>query len=179
MNKIIVVRANKNHEKYVEVISNMILDASKDKDAGLAQRSPEYIVKKINEGKAVIAFVDDEVAGFCYVETWQHGKFVANSGLIVSPKFRGHGLAKKIKNEAFNLSRENFPDAKLFGLTTSEAVMKINSNLGYVPVSYKKLTEDDEFWNGCKSCVNYDILQRMGRKICLCTGMIYDPKKSK
>lgn len=177
--EIIVVRAEAEHEIYAKHISDFIYEASKDKDAGLAQRSPNYILNKMREGKAVIAFVDKEVAGFCYIETWQHGKFVANSGLIVSPKHRGLGIAKLIKEEAFRLSRELFPDAKLFGLTTSEAVMKINTDLGYRPVSYSKLTDDDAFWKGCETCINYDILTRMQRKICLCTGMVFDPKEKK
>ena len=162
MSEIRVVRANKEHEKYAQAISDLIYQASKNKDSGLAQ--------------GVIAFAEnDEIAGFCYVETWQHGQFVANSGLIVNPKFRGQGLATRIKQEAFNLSRDLFPDAKIFGLTTSEAVMKINTKLGYKPVSYKHLTDDDAFWKGCESCANYDILQRTGRTNCLCTGMIFDP----
>jgi len=173
-----IIRANSEHEKYAEEISQLIYEASKSKDAGLAQRTPNYIITKIREGKSIIAFVDGVVAGFCYIETWQHGKFVANSGLIVSSKYRGLGLAKLIKKEAFLLSRDLFPNAKLFGLTTSEAVMKINSSLGYIPVTYNKLTEDDAFWKGCETCANYDILTRMGRKICLCTGMIFEPKES-
>lgn len=172
-----VVRATVEHENFSEDISNLIYEASKDKGAGLAQRSPNYILNKIREGKAVIAFVNKEIAGFCYIETWEHEKFVANSGLIVSPKYRGLGIAKLIKEEAFRLSRELYPDAKLFGLTTSEAVMKINSDLGYRPVSYLKLTDDDAFWKGCETCINYDILTRMQRKICLCTGMIFDPNE--
>lgn len=176
MSEIRVVRANIEHEKYAQAISDLIYQASKDKDSGLAQRTPNYIISKMKEGKGVIAFAEnDEIAGFCYVETWQHGQFVANSGLIVNPKFRGQGLATRIKQEAFNLSRDLFPDAKIFGLTTSEAVMKINTKLGYKPVSYKHLTDDDAFWKGCESCANYDILQRTGRTNCLCTGMVFDP----
>ena len=117
----------------------------------------------------------EEFAGFCYIETWSDKKFVANSGLIVVEKFRGHGLAKRIKQKAFELSRERYPDAKIFGLTTGLAVMKINSELGYKPVTFSELTNDEAFWAGCQSCVNYDILQRTGRKYCLCTGMLFDP----
>jgi len=100
---------------------------------------------------------------------------VANSGLIVVEKFRGHGLAKRIKQKAFELSRQRYPETKIFGLTTGLAVMKINSELGYKPVTFSELTNDEAFWKGCQSCVNYDILQRTGRKHCLCTGMLYDP----
>lgn len=176
MSDVKIIRATDEHFKYAEAISVLIDEASKVKDSGLAQRSPEYITKKIEEGKSIIAFVDGEVAGFCYVENWGHGKYVANSGLIVSPKFRGNGLAKKIKEEAFALSRDLFPQAKLFGLTTSLAVMKINSDLGYKPVTFSELTDDEEFWKGCETCANYDILKRTKRFNCLCTGMLYDPK---
>src|SRR5918993_4222013 len=144
---------------------------------GIAKRSPEYIREKMREGKAVIAFTQDGIwAGFCYIETWSHGEYVANSGLIVSPAFRKSGVAKGIKQKVFNLSRTKYPEAKIFGLTTGLAVMKINSDLGYEPVTYSELTQDEAFWAGCKSCVNYEILMSKDRKNCLCTGMLYDPK---
>ena len=143
---------------------------------GIAKRSPEYISAKIDEGKAVIAVTDTgEWVGFCYIETWE-GEYVANSGLIVAPEYRKSGVAKAIKEKIFSLSRERYPDAKIFGLTTGLAVMKINSDLGYEPVTYSELTQDEKFWAGCKSCVNYDILMSKERKNCLCTGMLYDPK---
>ena len=144
---------------------------------GIAKRSPDYIDQKIDEGKAVIAVTDqNEWVGFCYIETWSHGEYVANSGLIVAPAFRKSGVAKAIKQKIFNLSREKYPDAKLFGLTTGLAVMKINSDLGYEPVTYSELTQDEAFWAGCKSCVNYEILMSKDRKNCMCTAMLYDPK---
>jgi len=176
MPRIEVLKANTQHLGFAEAISAMIEEASKNKGSGLAIRTPEYIRTKISEGKSVIAFVDGAVAGFCYVETWGHGKYVANSGLIVSPKYRGMGLAKRIKEVAFLLSRELFPDAKLFGLTTSLAVMKINSDLGYKPVTFSELTDDEAFWKGCQTCSHYDILQRTNRVSCLCTGMLFDPR---
>ncbi|HNC39497.1 MAG TPA: GNAT family N-acetyltransferase, partial [Chitinophagaceae bacterium] len=64
----------------------------------------------------------------------------------------------------------------IFGLTTGLAVMKINSDLGYEPVTYSELTQDEAFWAGCKSCVNYEILMSKDRKNCMCTAMLYDPK---
>ena len=143
---------------------------------GIAKRSPEYIIKKIEEGKAVIAVTPiGEWVGFCYIEAWGHDAFVANSGLIVSPAYRKSGIAKKIKENIFQLSREKYPHAKIFGLTTGLAVMKINSDLGYEPVTYSELTDDEQFWAGCKSCVNYDILMSKDRKNCMCTAMLYDP----
>lgn len=162
---------------YVDTILKTIEDAAKVRGTGIARRSPEYIAQKIKEGKAIIALQGEEFAGFCYIETWSDKKFVANSGLIVVEKFRGHGLAKRIKRKAFELSRQRYPDAKIFGLTTGLAVMKINSELGYKPVTFSELTNDEAFWKGCESCVNYDILQRTNRKYCLCTAMLYDPAK--
>lgn len=175
-----VVFATSEHLKYVKDIVDYIEKASQVKGTGLAKRSSEYIETKINEGKAVIAVTNyGEFAGFCYVESWGQKKFVANSGLIVTDKFRGMGLAKEIKAKAFDLSRQLFPDAKLFGLTTGLAVMKINSELGYKPVTFSELTDDEEFWKGCESCGYYDILVRTKRQSCLCTAMIYDPEREK
>ncbi|PWE01184.1 GNAT family N-acetyltransferase [Marinilabilia rubra] len=172
-----IIIASEEHLPYVDTILNTIADAAKIRGTGIAKRNPEYIKSKIVEGKAIIALSGEEFAGFCYIESWGHKKFVANSGLIVVDKFRGQGLAKEIKRKAFELSRKKYPDAKIFGLTTGLAVMKINSELGYKPVTFSELTDDNQFWKGCQSCVNYDILMRTNRKHCLCTGMLYDPAK--
>ncbi|SHJ62261.1 hypothetical protein SAMN05444280_12452 [Tangfeifania diversioriginum] len=170
-----VVVAGEEHVKYVDEINDAIDEASKQRGTGIARRTFEYLASKITDGKAVIALHDDKFAGFCYIESWGNKGFVANSGLIVVPKYRGYGLAKEIKRKAFQLSRKKYPEAKIFGLTTGLAVMKINHELGYRPVTFSELTTDDQFWNGCKGCVNYDILERMDRTKCLCTGMLYDP----
>jgi len=158
---------------YVEQIVSAIVEASQKKGTGIAVRTPEYISDKIEGGKAVIALTDSgKWAGFCYIESWGHNKYVANSGLVVEPTFRGQGLAGAIKEKAMLLSFSVFPGARLFGLTTSLEVMKINSNLGYQPVTFSELTDDDEFWKGCESCPYYDILVRTRRVHCLCTGMV-------
>ena len=168
--------ADHTHEGFAEIICEEMASSAKARGTGIAKRSPEYVREKMREGKAVIAFTKEGIwAGFCYIETWT-GDYVANSGLIVAPEFRKGGLAKKIKQKIFALSRKKYPDAKIFGLTTGLAVMKINSDLGYEPVTYSELTQDDTFWSGCKSCVNYDILMSKERKNCLCTAMLYDPK---
>lgn len=177
VNNIKIQIASEEHLPYVDTILETIAEAAKIRGTGIARRSPDYIRNKIIEGKAIIALNGDEFAGFCYIESWGHEKFVANSGLIVVDKYRGQGLAKKIKRKAFELSRKRYPNAKIFGLTTGLAVMKINSELGYKPVTFSELTDDDEFWKGCQSCVNYDILMRTNRKHCLCTGMLFDPAK--
>jgi hypothetical protein len=168
--------ANESHLGYVDTILETISAAAAKRGTGIAKRSPEYIKTKILEGKAIIALTDTgEFAGFCYIESWGDKQFVANSGLIVVEKFRGQGLAKSIKKKSFDLSREKFPNAKLFGLTTGLAVMKINSELGYRPVPFSELTQDEAFWKGCEACVNFDILKRNNYRMCLCTGMLYDP----
>lgn len=168
------------HLSYVPDIEQALLIASQQKGTGIAVRSKEYITGKIEEGKAVVAISSEgKWAGFCYIESWGHNKFVANSGLIVSPEFRGIGLAIEIKKRAFDLSAKLFPGAKLFGLTTSLAVMKINSGLGYKPVTFSELTDDEDFWKGCQTCPYYDILVRTKRDDCLCTAMIMDPTEKK
>src|SRR5690554_5383522 len=169
--------ASEAHLPYVDVILQTIADAAKVRGTGIAKRNPDYVKLKITERKAIIALAGDEFAGFCYIESWGHDKFVANSGLIVADAFRRRKLARDIKRKAFELSRERYPQAKIFGLTTGLAVMKINSELGYKPVTFSELTDDEQFWKGCQSCVNYDILLRTNFKHCLCTGMLYDPDK--
>jgi len=172
-----IVIANKSHSVYAEIICETIAEAAKVRGTGIAKRKPEYIITKMENGNAVIALDGDKFAGFCYIEQWSHGKFVANSGLIVHPDFRNIGLAKQIKKKIFEHSRTKFPNAKVFSITTGLAVMKMNSELGYKPVTFSELTDDQTFWNGCQTCKNYDVLQRTGQKMCLCTGMLYDPLK--
>lgn len=177
-NQNIIVRIATTADKvYSRIITDEMEKSAAARGTGIAKRSPDYIEQKIDEGKAVIAITDqNEWVGFCYIETWGHGEYVANSGLIVAPPFRKSGVAKTIKKKIFNLSREKYPDSKIFGLTTGLAVMKINSDLGYEPVTYSELTQDEAFWAGCKSCVNYDILMSKERKNCMCTAMLFDPK---
>ena len=175
-----IILADASHTSFAGIICNEYESSAKARGTGIAKRNPEYVVQKMLEGKAVIAFTSDGIwAGFCYIETWGHGQYVANSGLIVAPEFRKAGLAKAIKQKIFELSRQKYPEAKIFGLTTGLAVMKINSDLGYEPVTYSELTQDENFWAGCKSCVNYDILMSKDRKNCLCTAMLYDPAEHK
>lgn len=171
-----IVVANEQHGIFAEIICAEMEQSAKARGTGIAQRSPDYIRQKLSEGKAVVATTQEgEWAGFCYIETWSHGKYVANSGLIVSPNHRKSGLAKEIKTKILELSRTLYPEAKIFGLTTGLAVMKINSDLGYEPVTYSELTDDEAFWKGCQSCVNFEILQSKERKNCLCTAMLFDP----
>lgn len=177
-----VVVADASHEKYVDEILATITDSAKKRGSGIASRTHEYLATKMKERKAVIALAgpEEEFAGFCYIESWGNKHYVANSGLIVKEKFRRHHLATRIKMMAFSLSRLRWPHAKLFGLTSQTAVMRINTALGYVPVAFSELTDDDAYWKGCGTpedprCINCDILARSGRKYCVCTGMLYDP----
>lgn len=172
-----VLKADASHALHAEAICDMIAHAAEKRGTGIARRSPEYVAQKMEEGKAVIALEGDQVAGFCYIESWSHDRFVANSGLIVGEEYRNSGLARRIKRATFQLSRGRYPEAKIFSITTSLAVMKLNSDLGYRPVTFSELTEDEQFWKGCLSCRNIDILKRNDQKMCLCTGMLYDPDR--
>ncbi len=175
MKEIKIVIANNNHLKYAQEICDVISDSAKVRGTGIAKRTSDYIEGKMINGNAIIAIHDDKFAGFCYIEVWGHEKYVAHSGLIVHPDFRNKGLAKRIKEFTFNYSLKKYPSSKVFGITTGLAVMKINSDLGYKPVTFSELTDDPKFWAGCKTCTNYDILKAKDRKMCLCTGMLYDP----
>ena len=178
--KVNIYVADESHAVYAEEICELVFVSAQERGTGIAKRSPEYVKEKMRYHKAVIAIAEDgSFAGFSYIETWSHTKFVANSGLIVAHQFRKTGLAKRIKQEIFNLSRKMYPYAKIFSITTGLAVMKINSQLGFRPVPFSELTDDDEFWRGCKGCKNYDILERNNRKMCLCTGLLYDPAEHK
>ena len=169
-----IVIADKSHTVYADIICNTIAESANVRGTGIAKRTPEYVISKMEKGNAVIALNGNDFVGFCYIEAWGHGKFVANSGLIVHPDFRGKGYAKMIKNKIFEHSKTKFPRAKIFSITTGLAVMKMNSDLGYKPVTFSELTDDQTFWNGCQTCKNYDVLQRTEQKMCLCTGMLYD-----
>ncbi len=173
----IIHNGSEAHVHHAERICQLMEEAAKIRGTGIAKRSPLYIQQKIKEGKAVIALNGEDVAGFCYIETWGHGHYVANSGLIVNPEYRNTGLARKIKAKVFELSRAKYPESKIFGITTSLAVMKINSDLGYKPVTFSELTTDEAFWKGCQSCKNFDILTRTNRSHCLCTGMLYESEE--
>ncbi|KXB36739.1 hypothetical protein HMPREF1870_02670 [Bacteroidales bacterium KA00344] len=176
MEEIKVMVADESHTKYVDTILKTIEDAAKVRGTGIAKRSPDYVATKMKEAKAVIALQDDTFAGFSYIETWGNKRYVTTSGLIVHPNFRGKGLAKRIKNMTFTLARVRWPHAKIFSLTSGSAVMKMNTQLGYHPVTFADLTDDESFWRGCEGCVNKDILHRTERKFCICTAMLFDPE---
>ncbi|EJX10902.1 hypothetical protein EVA_00407 [gut metagenome] len=170
-----VMVADASHEIYVDTILDTIRKAAAVRGTGIAERTHEYVATKMKEGKAIIALCGDTFAGFTYIESWGNKQYVATSGLIVHPDFRGVGLAKRIKKASFQLARLRWPWAKIFSLTSGAAVMKMNTELGYVPVTFNELTDDDAFWKGCEGCINHDILMAKNRKFCICTAMLYDP----
>ena len=170
--------ATETDAQYADLLCQWYVESAKTRGTGIAKREPAYVAKKMASGDGIIAFVDDELAGFCYIETFDDKTFVVNSGLIVNAEIRKGGVGKAIKQAVFELSRSKYPQAKIFGITTSLAVMKINTDLGYEPVTFSELTTSEDFWKGCKSCKNYSILIENERKLCLCTGMLYDtPEK--
>ena len=173
-----VVVADASHAVYADEICEEIFLSARERGTGIARRTPEYIIEKMMAGKAVIALSEDgKFAGFSYIETWGGKEYVANSGLIVAHAFRGIGLAMKIKSRIFQLSRERYPKAKIFSITTGAAVMKMNYELGFRPVTFAALTDDPEFWKGCQGCRNYGILESNDYRMCLCTGLLYDPEE--
>jgi GNAT superfamily N-acetyltransferase len=174
-----VMVADDSHEMYVDTILQTIEDAAQVRGTGIAKRTHEYISQKMKEGKAIIALAGEEFAGFTYIESWGNKQYVATSGLIVADRFRKHGLAKRIKHAAFELARLRWPKAKLFSLTSGSAVMKMNTELGYFPVTFADLTDDESFWRGCNGCVNHDVLERTGRRYCICTAMLFDPNDAR
>ena len=175
MKDIQVMVADESHVKYVDTILQTIADAAKVRGTGIAKRSPEYVAAKMREAKAVIALEGERFAGFSYIETWGNKHYVTTSRLIIHPDYRGLGLAKRIKNLTFTLARVRWPHAKIFSLTSGSAVMTMNTQLGYHPVTFNDLTDDEAFWRGCQGCINHDVLERTGRKFCICTAMLFDP----
>ena len=176
MEEVKVMVADPSHEKYVDTILKTIEDAAKVRGTGIAKRTHEYLATKMREAKAVIALQGDKFAGFSYIETWGNKSYVTTSGLIVHPDFRGMGISKKIKNVTFTLARIRWPHAKIFSLTSGAAVMTMNSQLGYKPVTFGDLTDDEAFWRGCEGCINVDVLHRTNRKYCICTATLFDPE---
>lgn len=176
---VIIRKATKADAKYAVQIAEETERSAIARGSGIAKRSPESILEKMAEGKAVIAVAaTGEWAGFSYFEVWAHGEFISNSGLIVSPAFRKGGVARAIKKKVFSLGRRKYPDAKVFSITTGLAIMKLNTRLGFEPVTYNEITQEPSFWQGCRSCVNYPVLQSKGFGNCLCTAMLFTPRKT-
>ncbi|MEN2489388.1 GNAT family N-acetyltransferase [Flavobacterium sp. B11] len=174
----IIEKARSIHTFWIKQICEVTLSSAIARGTGISGRSPEFLEKKMSTGEAVIAFASDgRWAGFSFISSYENGQYVSNSGLIVAPEFRHTGLARKIKDKIFELSREKYPTAKIFSLTSGLAVMKMNHELGFQPVTFSELTSDNTFWENCKSCINCSILMSKERKNCFCTAMLYDPEE--
>jgi hypothetical protein len=170
--------SSEKHLPYADLISKTMEESAKMRGTGIGKRPPELIANVIKEGNALVSFHNDgRWAGFCYMSVYDNGAFVSNSGLIVAPEFRTHGLAKILKRELFDLCCRRYPNARIVGITTSVAVMKINTDLGFYPTTFSEMPQDEKFWKGCEMCCNHDILKRTNRKYCLCTAMRHDPAK--
>lgn len=163
--------------KYIGVIiEEMTLSAAK-RGVHIIPRTPEYIMEKMNAGLAVIAInpENDEWVGFCCIEVWAHGKYVANSGLIVSPQYRGIGISRDIKITLFKQCRSKFPAARLFSLSTSPAVQHVNEELGYKVIPHADMLKDKFFLQGCTSWVNYVGLMNDKELSTRYVAMVFDP----
>jgi len=170
--------ASEKHIHFASIISRTMEESARARGTGISKRTPETIAGYMKEGNALVA-MDGEGrwAGFCYLAVWENGLFVSNSGLIVDPSFRACGLASKLKYALLQLSRKKYPLASVVGITTSVAVMKINTALGFHPTVFSEMPKDKLFWKGCQSCVNHDILKRTDGKYCLCTAMRLDSQR--
>lgn len=174
-----ILIADESHIHYIDEILETISAAAKVRGTGIAKRNPKYVENLMRKGKAVIALDGDKFAGFSYIETWGGKHYVTTSGMIVPESYRGHGLARRIKHVTFTLARMRWPQAKIFSLTSGAAVMKLNTDMGYTPVTFAQLTDDETFWRGCEGCINHDVLVRTERRYCICTGMLFDPERKR
>lgn len=168
-----------NDIRYANEIINETEASANARGCGIAKRTLESIAQKMRDGKAVIALTSSgKWVGFSYFEAWEQGKFISNSGLIVAPEYRKSGVAKSIKDRVFKISRRMYPHAKIFSITSGTAVMKMNFQLGFQPVAFSEITKDEQFWEGCRSCPNFNILESKQKCNCLCTAMLFDPMVS-
>jgi len=159
---------------HASLISKTIELTNQNADNGICKRSASFLQQKILEGDAVIAVTkQNKWVGFIYLQKW-NDDFVSCCALIVHARYRNEKIAWQLKQKAVDLAKRKYPNAKLFGLTTAAAVMKINSRLGYIPVTYDQITGDQNFWNACKTCPNYQILKSKGQRNCLCTAMLLE-----
>lgn len=158
-----------------EVTLSLVISHGRD----ISEHSPELLETKMKKGEAVIAFASDgRWAGFSFISSCENGSYISNSALVIAPEFRHTGLVKKIKRKIFELSREMYPDACIFSLTSDLTVMKMNHKLGFKRVNFSELPSNSLFWESCKSCINCPVLMSQERKNCLCTAMLYNPKQN-
>jgi len=172
--RIVVRVAGAEDAGFAEAASVLIADAALEFD--VAKRSPRLLREKIVGGQAVLALEDDELVGFAFWSTWQNGRFVSHSGLVVRPDRRGRALGRRLKWELTAASRRRHPDAALMSLTSSRAVRAMNRALGFVQVPLDHLTLDPAFWRGCEACRNHAELGAHPDH-CRCVGMILRPDR--
>jgi hypothetical protein len=170
--------ASDSHLTLADLICDTIKAGVVARGTGIAGRTPDDIREKIRSGKAVVAMhCNGDWAGFAYWAVWENGQYVSHSGLIVNPIYRQQGVADLLKHKLLDLTRAAFPHARIFSITTSQAVMSLNSKLGYHAVAFSELPQDERFWGQCAGCQHHDILHRTGGKYCLCTGMLLEPEQ--
>ncbi len=107
-NQNIIIRVATPADKmYSKIITDEMESSAAARGTGIAKRTPEYIEQKMDEGKAVIAVTEDGAwVGFCYIETWSHGEYVANSGLIVAPAIQKKRCGKINQEKNISICRE-------------------------------------------------------------------------
>lgn len=159
--------------RYAEAASALIDQASAEFD--IAKRTPEWLAAKIRARRAAIALAGGELVGFGYWSAWENDTFISHSGLVVRSDYRGTGLGRDLKMVLFDSSRRRLPEASLMSLTTSPQVRKLNLSLGFEIVPLEQLTKDPAFWEGCRTCRNYEEVQARGQQCC-CEGMLLRPE---
>lgn len=161
---------------YAAQISEEMDASARARGTGIGRRSCDSICQKIAEGNAIIALTKEgQWVGYIYLEVYANGNFVSHCGLIVAPGWRRLGVATQMKDNIFWLTRAKYPLAKIFGITTTLATMRINSKLGLQPVTFSEITQDPSFWKKCEQCVNYQNLKNTCFKNCYCTAMMFEP----
>ena len=71
-----------NDIKYVDEIIEETEASAIARGTGISKRTPESVAQKMRDGKAVIALTSTgRWVGFSYLDIWQYGEFVSNSGV--------------------------------------------------------------------------------------------------
>lgn len=179
LNYIVRIATSDDHKYTTEITDELAYSATK-RGISIARRTPEYAINKMDKGLAVIALNPEngDWIGFCCIEVWEHQKYVASSGLIISPKYRGMGIATMLKARLFELCQTKFPKAKIFSLTTNQAVIHANIDLGFKIVAFSEVLNDSLFMDGCKSWVDFSGLMNNNPTHAYYVAMVFDPTYS-
>ncbi len=146
----------------IQHVANIVstIDAAAQ-SSDIATRSPELITSKIEQEHAALALTTENmVVGFGYISLY-NDNVLSHSALVVHPEYRGRGIFRGLKKTLIDIGDKLFPGVDIISLTTSLKVKKVNESLGYKAVSLKELTQDKNFWSGCKGCKQYDEMQQM------------------